>query len=437
MIDISALCRNKKIIAISNYKTSKEIEDFAASYDFIIRFNKGSNEIFLNNYEFYNKRTDLCVLSGWRRGDFGPVEGFKNKNILFSRPKHEDKLQNFYKAISVCKKFENDIQKQTNEIDYIPVEIFYDLHKNYKYHHPTTGMITLYYLKKILNIDFDCINFFQDENLFNVFLNKSLKGKVHKIQIERKILEDLNIKNHLISVSDLRWTGNETPTPRKTLSFDSFKEKFTDNFNKIIVSSINDHYKEFAEYKSIIVCGNGTDGYGKDSADFIDSHDCVVRINNVYPNDELIGKKYQYLFAGGSSKSHLADNEFYPTIDKFKTIITTHRVIRKICAVKKVQFNNLIFYNRDLIINFLLGCGYEKHSKHISGIHCILLFLAIKQKFKIPIFNIIGFNKNNYCNSYLTYTHTKLDIDEKIQNHHNRHDWEYQNYLLDIIKDIK
>lgn len=88
---------NKKIIAISNYKISEEIELFSSKYDFIIRFNICSNNLVLSRYNFYNHKTDLCVLSGWRYGRFGNFNGFMDKKILFSRPKYSNDIKYGFK----------------------------------------------------------------------------------------------------------------------------------------------------------------------------------------------------------------------------------------------------------------------------------------------------------------------------------------------------
>lgn len=191
--------KSNKIIAISNYEFSKEIEDYASNFDCIIRFNKGSNPISLSSQisNVFNNRVDVCVLSGWPTGDFGPLQGFEKKIILFSRPKFEKSLTGMHRKISVGDYFLNKITKHTNNISFIPHEIFLDLHKEEKYDHPTTGFITAYYIKKFLNKQIELVNFFRQDKkkLYNCFLDKSVSSSTHNLSKESKILSDLGIKN--------------------------------------------------------------------------------------------------------------------------------------------------------------------------------------------------------------------------------------------------
>lgn len=187
--------KHQSIIAISNYKMSKETETLASKYDYIIRFNIGANQNILSQHNFYNQRTDLCCLSGWRTEKFGEFDGFSNKNILFSRPKCQPGIKYFFKDICVTEKFEQKILEYTKNLFYIPIDIFHKFVEDYGYDHPTTGLMILYYFKVSLGFNIDCINFFVDNNLSNFFAKT---GKAyHKINKERKILESLNITNIL------------------------------------------------------------------------------------------------------------------------------------------------------------------------------------------------------------------------------------------------
>lgn len=184
---------NKKIIAISNYKISADTEVLSSKFDVIVRFNGGSNPNNLSQYNFYNGRTDLCVLSGWGAANFGDLSGFKNQQILFSRPKFSLGLKYNYHNLAVRQAFENKILEYTTNISYIPDEVFYDFSQKYQYFYPTTGLIFLYYAKLFLKLDISCINFFIDSSLYNTFLN--MKSSTHNVNIERSILNDLHIDN--------------------------------------------------------------------------------------------------------------------------------------------------------------------------------------------------------------------------------------------------
>jgi hypothetical protein len=174
---------------------SKETESLALKYDYIVRFNIGSNPRILEQYDFYNGKTDLCCLSGWSTENFGDIEGFVDKAILFSRPKCHPELKYFFKDICVNDKFHNKMLTYTKSLFYIEPHIFNQFCEEYKYDHPTTGLIILYYMKKSLSLNVDCINFFIDDDLYNHFGGTGVA--YHKIQKERKILESLNIRNIL------------------------------------------------------------------------------------------------------------------------------------------------------------------------------------------------------------------------------------------------
>lgn len=191
------LSSSKKIIAISNYRITAETEQFSSEYDCIIRFNAGSNPIILKKYPFYNGKTSISVLSGWHIGYFGPLEGFEDQTVLFSRPKCVDNILYQYKNICIKQEFEDSL-KNTKLIDYIPLQVFYDFYHEYGYDHPTTGLIILYYIYKILKFKIDCLNFFVDDRLYNTFLNKKVKNNYHNLILEKNILNNLNIKHYII-----------------------------------------------------------------------------------------------------------------------------------------------------------------------------------------------------------------------------------------------
>lgn len=174
---------------------SEQTESLALKYDCIVRFNIGSNPSILKQYDFYNGKTDLCCLSGWTTQNFGGLDGFIDKAILFSRPRCQPGLKYFFKDICVKDSFENEILQYTQNLFYIEPYIFNQFCEEYQYDHPTTGLMILYYLKKILQCNIDCMNFFVDENLYNCFGYTDVA--YHKVKRERKILESLDIRNIL------------------------------------------------------------------------------------------------------------------------------------------------------------------------------------------------------------------------------------------------
>lgn len=188
---------NKKIVAISNYDFTPQIESEASKYDIIIRFNSGSNENILSGFTFYNGRTDLSVLSGWIGGDFGNLNGFKDKRILFSRPKYSNDIKSSeLQKICVTDAFEKKIKQYSQDISYIPAAVFYEFYDKYKYYHPTTGLICIYYMKQILNLDITAINFCCGTKFYNTFLKRQTPD--HNIIIEKSVINDINITNILI-----------------------------------------------------------------------------------------------------------------------------------------------------------------------------------------------------------------------------------------------
>lgn len=197
----SKLANSTKIVAISNYSCSERIEEFIAKYDFVIRFNAGSNEFYLLEKlkHKYSKKNDLCVINGWKNGHFGNLNAYKNKEILFSRPRCVSNIQYYFKDICVNQEVENLFKKYTDFINYIPLTVFYDFYNNYGIDHPTTGLITIYYLVKYLNKNVDCINFFIGQNLPNTFLSYNKNNKCpHNLKLESNILDILKVNRIIL-----------------------------------------------------------------------------------------------------------------------------------------------------------------------------------------------------------------------------------------------
>lgn len=213
-------------------------------------------------------------------------------------------------------------------------------------------------------------------------------------------------------------------------------DKFISLIKTMLVPRISNKYKIFSLNKSVIICGNGKTGYSEHSSKFIDSHDLVVRINNVLLNN-LIGSKYQCLFAGGSQRSHLTDDQFYPTLNQFKTIITTKNVWNNILPYKNIETlpieSNIIFYDRKLICQLLNKINYGSY-KQISGIHCICLFLAIYIKYNLSKISFIGFDAHNIASEVVTYYHNNILIDPHISDYHNKHNWQFHTNFIDMLQ---
>lgn len=201
ILDIIKL--SNKIVLISNYKCSKEIEEFTKCYDLVIRFNEGSNRLSLQNKlgSSFNNKTNICVLSGWKYGSFGDMNGFYDQEVLLSRPQCVEHLKYLYKDICIKKTFIKELTRYTQKVSYIPLNVFYDLYAEFNYDHPTTGFITMYYICKYLHKPVDCINFFIDAKtnlLYNAFEgNKSIKKNNHNLKLESLISNSLQV-NHII-----------------------------------------------------------------------------------------------------------------------------------------------------------------------------------------------------------------------------------------------
>jgi len=198
--------QNAKTIAlISNYKYSQKIEEFTDSYDLVVRFNEGSNQLSLEKklHQNFNHKIDICVLSGWKNAYFGDMRGFYNKNILFSRPLCKKKLLYNYKHICIQKRLERQLSAYTQNIFYIPLSVFYKFYEQYKYDHPTTGLITAYYLSKYFTGKINCINFFVDASnntIYNAFIGQTSLDKhiYHNLKLELSIFNSLNIDNIIL-----------------------------------------------------------------------------------------------------------------------------------------------------------------------------------------------------------------------------------------------
>lgn len=197
-----------------------------------------------------------------------------------------------------------------------------------------------------------------------------------------------------------------------------------------LAQSLSKEYDIFNSIDSIIVCGNGSTGYSEDSGKFIDSHSLVVRMNNYVTINNITGEKTDVLFAGASSYSHLEKNQYYPEINKFKTIISTPVVIRNINNVKQINHNpKILFYDKDLIVKITRILGYTSHMG-ISGIHCCLLFLAIAKKNNAKI-NFLGFDIGSKNTNKEIYYYGERPISIT----HHQHDWDFHSKFFEMIYD--
>lgn len=187
----------KSIIAISNYKASRSIENLSARYDCIVRFNSGANPLEVSRRNlFYNLRTDVAVLSGWAKGEYGSLRGFKNIPILFSRPKDKGDGSQTLKPHSEF--FVKDLflsRFKRKDFSFVPYGVYCDFVSEFNYLHPSSGLLTLFYIKRYLNKNFEVINFFIDSKMHNTFLN--LPSVNHSFNYEKMIFNKLKLVNHI------------------------------------------------------------------------------------------------------------------------------------------------------------------------------------------------------------------------------------------------
>lgn len=199
----------------------------------------------------------------------------------------------------------------------------------------------------------------------------------------------------------------------------------------LLVKELSPPYDIFNKYSSVIVCGNGTNGYANNSAKFIDSHDLVVRINNYETIKNITGQKTDVLFAGASYNNHLSPDKFYPEINKFKTIMSSSNIVYTLRNKRKItNKHHIVLYSHKLLSDITKQIGY-KSNFGISGIHCALLFLAIAKKFNSTI-NFIGFNIETKDTTKETYYYGIRDI---TNTSHLKHDWNFHSLFFKIIYD--
>lgn len=200
MLPTDLLNKANRVIAVSNLTLNANTELKLKQYDCIVRFNKGSNPLELSLYPDYNGIVDVCVLSGWKKGDFGNLEGFVDKPILFGRPKYYKNIIDYLQVIAVKPAIHNSIINYTSNIQFIPEKIYHDFVKHFKYYHPTTGLITLFYIKEYCNKNLECINFLYINNMINnIYTNiTDHSNHSHDLCKEQEILKKLNITNHIL-----------------------------------------------------------------------------------------------------------------------------------------------------------------------------------------------------------------------------------------------
>lgn len=195
---INKIIQANKIVAISNYKTSREIEELSDKYDCILRFNSGANpKVLKDKNKFYNGRVDVAVLNGWNQGFFGDLNEFKDIPVLFSRPKKDE---NDFQPINPSGTFlvRNNFLDKFNHNNYafISYQVYLDFIQKYKCIHPSSGLLTLFFIKNYLNSSIEGINFLTDDEMYNTFLKK--KAQYHNFEVEKTIFSDLNVKNIVV-----------------------------------------------------------------------------------------------------------------------------------------------------------------------------------------------------------------------------------------------
>lgn len=203
-----------------------------------------------------------------------------------------------------------------------------------------------------------------------------------------------------------------------------------DNALNFIIQQLNRSYDIFINKKTIIVCGNGINGYSTHSSKFIDSHDLVVRINNYVTIEPITGLKKDLLFVGASVNKHLTPEQFYPEIGDFPVILSNKDVLDKVKLYKNISNSCVILHDRNFLVKITKYLGYNS-IYNISGIHCSLLCLAIAKKFNSQI-NFIGFDIENKNKSYETYYYGNRSI---TNSNHLKHDWNFHSLFFKILYD--
>lgn len=196
MSAIKLLEPDKSVAAVSSLKMTAETEKEASTYDIIVRFNIGSNAEVLSASEHYNGRTDICALSGWAHDIFGPLSGFCEKEVLMTRPRCEEGMEDYHKKICVKEQVEKEIAKHAKSVSYIPNQVLKEIKKKYDYGHPSSGCVAVYYMSHTLKMRVDCINFLVDDKMFNSFTGKNKSA--HNVWLERRILWEAGARNLIL-----------------------------------------------------------------------------------------------------------------------------------------------------------------------------------------------------------------------------------------------
>ena len=173
--------QNKNVLLISNAISLVPLLDIINSYDYIVRFNGGSNPFLLQKEKhIYGDKVDLCVLNGNFNSNFGDLNGFKDKKILFHRMVNHEKNKHIL----------DDIIKYTEDLNIIPNSVHNEFIDKYQYASPTIGLITIFYLSEVLKLEITCLNFFQDEKITNRLTNMNVNPRhiyEKELQIYQKI----------------------------------------------------------------------------------------------------------------------------------------------------------------------------------------------------------------------------------------------------------
>lgn len=182
--------KSNKILLISNAIVTNSICHIINQYDYIVRFNSGSNPYILSSSEYkdlYGERVDLCVINGHHTGRWGDLSGFKDKHILFNYLiNHKDNQYILH-----------EFQKYTNNIKIIDNNIYNQFLQKYDYKQnrvPTTGLLTIYHLAENLGLEITCLNFFLDNQMKHFVLKKNTTFNVHDYESEIKIFNQINCK---------------------------------------------------------------------------------------------------------------------------------------------------------------------------------------------------------------------------------------------------
>lgn len=155
-------------------------------HPFVVRFGEGGIPWRLEpEKEFVGTKTDLYCLNGWL---FHPAEHLDGCRVMFTRPL-EDR-SNLGRGLFVAKAKRDHIARVTSNLCHIPKRVFYDFFRDYGYDNPSSGLIFVYYVRRVLGKPVKLVNFGFAPGLPS-FLDGEKPGVFHDTSREREILASI------------------------------------------------------------------------------------------------------------------------------------------------------------------------------------------------------------------------------------------------------